>query len=128
MEVHRIPLALRLLPRIRQRVICFHLRECASYGAWAGMQAFMVFSCIDLVGKLLLACDSSPTNSSLLHLQKGPFSCQRSILLLSHGFRHPNLPQQHGVLQERRLLPHLSILIALSNTPRSPLSIFSQAG
>ena len=25
MEVHRIPLALRLLPRIRQRVICFHL-------------------------------------------------------------------------------------------------------
>ena len=46
MEGHRIPLALRLLPRIRQRVICFHLRECANYGAWAGMQSFMVFSCI----------------------------------------------------------------------------------
>ena len=46
MEVHRVPLALRLLPRIRQRVICFHLSECAIYGAWAGMQSFMVFPCI----------------------------------------------------------------------------------
>ena len=46
MEVHRIPLALRPLPRIRQRVICFHLRECARYEAWAGMQAFVVFPCI----------------------------------------------------------------------------------
>ena len=45
MEVRRIPLALRLLPRIRQRVICFHLRECASYEEWAGMQAFTVFPC-----------------------------------------------------------------------------------
>ena len=53
MEVRRIPLALRLLPRIRQRVICFHLRECASYEEWAGMQAFTVKACISDTGSYL---------------------------------------------------------------------------
>ena len=74
MEVHRIPLALRLLPRIRQRVICFHLRECASYGAWAGMQAFMVFPCMGRMAQTLQVSRYSESAAALIRLQRTAIS------------------------------------------------------
>ena len=52
------------------------------------MQSFMVFPCIDpMVENLLLLCDRSATNSSLLYLQKNRLTnvIERTELFDNHG-------------------------------------------
>ena len=52
------------------------------------MQAFIVIPCIDpMVGNLLLLCDRSATNSSLLYLQKNRLTnvIERAELFDNHS-------------------------------------------